>query len=167
MTEKLKQKIKEEMVFLPKEFQNAINAIDWGTISEEIGKKYLLDADEIHSLQVLVGLVLVGLTAVELCAQSIEDNIPISKEESIKIANEAIEKIFQPVANIFKENVKKNIDEKKITWEQNINFIISGGDYTVFLEKEKLSEKMLDTPVQEKTPMNYSKIEDLKNKFTI
>jgi len=61
MTEKLKQIIKEEVVKLPKETRDAISAFNWGTVSEEIGKKYLLTESEVNDLQVETGLVLIGL----------------------------------------------------------------------------------------------------------
>ena len=61
MTEKLKQIIKEETAKLPKESQDVINVFDWGTISEEIGKKYLLNENETNDLQVETLLILIGL----------------------------------------------------------------------------------------------------------
>jgi len=167
MTEKIKQKIKEELLRMPNEIQEAVNSFDWGKISEEIGNKYLLEESEINDLQVEIMLVMIGMTSVENLKINIESNVGTSKEEAEKIGNELFEKIFGPIGSKITENIKNNLKDKTITWKQNINFILSGGDYTVFLEKENLTEKMMDKPAPEKTPVNYSKIEDLKNKFTI
>ena len=48
MTEQLKQDIQEQLEFLPKESQEAINSFDWAKISEEIGKKYFLIGNDIE-----------------------------------------------------------------------------------------------------------------------
>jgi hypothetical protein len=167
MTEELKQKIKKEMNVLPKELQDAINAVDWIVILDEIGKKYLLSDSEIIDLQIETATLLVGYTNPNLFASDIESNIGTTKDTAEKIENEILEKILNPISKKITENIKKNLKENTITWKQNINFVVSGGDYTVFLKKENLTEKMVDKPIPEKTPVNYSKIEDLKNKFTI
>lgn len=167
MTEKLKQKIKEELSRMPNEIQEAVNSFDWGKISEEIGKKYLLEETGINDLQVEIMLVMTGITNIDNLKTNIESNIGTSKDEAEKIGNELFEKIFGPIGSKITENIKKNLKDKTITWKQNINFVVSGGNYTVFLERENVTEKMLDKPIPEKTPVNYSKIEDLKNKFTI
>lgn len=167
MTEKLKQKTKEELSKMPNEIQEAINSFDWGQISEEIGKKYLLEESEINDLQVEIMLVMIGMTSVDNLKTNIENNVGTSKDEAEKIGNELFEKIFGPIGSKIAENIKKNLKENTITWKQNINFVLSGGDYTVFLQRENITDKMVDKPVPEKTPVNYSKIEDLKNKFTI
>ena len=85
MTEKLQQTIKEEVLKLPKETQEAINTFDWGSMAEEIGKKYLLSESEINDFQVETLLVLVGLEDGNLYALNIENNVGISKDEAIKI----------------------------------------------------------------------------------
>jgi len=166
MTEKLKQTIKENLVNLPKELQDAINAFDWGTASEEIGKKYLLDESEINDLQVETGLVLVGLTYGDSYTLNIENNVGTTKDESEKIAEEINQKIFTPIYTKLVENIKKNQQGKKINWEQSLDFILSGGDYSVFLERNDEKENIKDDQGA-KTLDNSSRITDIKNKFVI
>lgn len=165
MTEELKQKIKEEMNVLPKELQNAINAVGWGSISEEIGKKYLLSDSEIIDLQIETATLLVGYTNPSLYALNIENNIGLSKQMAEKITDEMAEKIFKPIKNILQENIKKNMANRTIDWKQNVNFVISGGDYSFFMQKMGTSN-ITETP-KTNIPINSSRIEDIKNKFTI
>jgi hypothetical protein len=137
MTEKLKQIIKEEMVKLPKEAQEAINAFDWEKISEEIGQKYLLNEAEINDFQVETFLVLIGLEYPDSYANNIENEVGTSAEEAEKIADEAEEKIFTPIYNTLEENIKKS-SQGKNHWQQNLDFVLSGGDYSAFLVPTKI-----------------------------
>jgi hypothetical protein len=137
MTEKLKQTIKEEVVKLSKETQEAIGAFGWVKITEEIGKKYLLTDSEINDFQAETLLVLVGIESAESYAQNIESNVGTTENEAKKILNEVFEKIFEPIANILEENIKKNLSTKTTTWQQSIDFILSGGDYSAFMTSAK------------------------------
>ncbi len=134
MTEKLTQKIKEELAKLPQDTQVAINSVDWGSICEEIGVKYLLSESEINDFQVETLLVLIGLTDGELFAQRIENSIETTEEKSVSMSQEVLEKIFTPIAKKMEEKVKSELVSKNIKWDQNISFITSGGDYSAFLE---------------------------------
>ncbi|OGI45827.1 hypothetical protein A2121_00710 [Candidatus Nomurabacteria bacterium GWB1_40_6] len=135
MTEKLQKIIKEEITKLPKENQEVINAFDWVKITEEIGKKYLLDENEINDLQVETLLVLVGLEEPDSFAKNIEDEVGTSKGEADKITEEILQKIFIPINDILIENIKKSEKMKDSKWNQNLDFILSGGNYSSFLEK--------------------------------
>lgn len=162
MTEKLKQIIKEEVTKLPKEVREAINAFDWAKIAEEIGKKYLLNESEINDFQVETLLVLVGLEDGDSYALNIEDNVGTSKDEAVKIADEALEKIFNPISNMLEENIKKNLQNKKPSPEQTIDFILSGGDYSAFVERAGD-----ETPpgTDKAKPIGTSSVLDMKDKL--
>ena len=142
MTNKLKQIAIEEIKKLPKEAQDMINSLDWGKITEEIGKKYLLSESEINDFQVETLLVLVGIENGDFYAQNIENEVGTSKAEAEKIANETLEKIFIPISNLLEENIKKNLPNKNPNHEQNVNFILSGGDYSSFVENPSGGEKL-------------------------
>lgn len=133
MTEKLKATIKEEIAKLPNERQEAINAFDWANIAEQLGKKYSLTENQINNLQVETLLVLVSIENGDSFEQNIESEVGISKSEAKKIADEVFEKIFEPIQNRLEENIKKSLTGKNVTTEQNLNFILSGGDYTMFM----------------------------------
>jgi hypothetical protein len=138
MTEKLKTVIKREINKLPKENQEAINAFDWVKTAEEIGKKYLLTESEINDLQVQTLLVLIGLEDSDYYQQNVEREVGTSKNEAEKIAVEVVQKIFTPISNIIIENIKKSEKIKNSNHEQNLNFILSGGDYSAFVEKNNI-----------------------------
>lgn len=134
MTEKLQNLIKEKIDKLPKESQDIINAFDWVKITEEIGKKHLLGENEINFLLVEALFVLVGIERADLYETNIENEVGTTKDEAKKIAEEVFEKIFEPIANILEENMKKSLQGKKTNLSQDVNFILSGGDYSVFLD---------------------------------
>lgn len=140
MTEKLKEVIKREIEKLPKDTQEVVNIVDWVGIIEQIGKKYLLSESEINDFQVQTFLVLIGLRDVELYEINIENDVGTTKDKAQKMADEVYKQIFEPIGNIIEENIKKNLKNKNIRPEDNINFILSGGNYSVFVDdKNKLS----------------------------
>ena len=166
MTEKLKQTIKEEMVELPKEIQEAINAFDWVKIAEEIGKKYLLDEDEINNLQLETLLVLISATDPEFYAVNIENQVETTKETAEGIADEVFKKIFNPINNSVAEKIKENLKNTKADWQQNIDFVLLDGNYSVFMEKNNNLDITPDT-LKTTTLDNSSRITNIKSKFII
>ena len=167
MTEKLKQQLNEQMEFIPKESQEAINSFDWEKISEEIGKKYFFTEDDMDIFQADIGLVLVGLAEQEYLADDIEDDVYVSKDKAQKITEEIIEKIFKPIYENLVKNIKNKINMMPAHWQQNLDFILSGGDYTAFIRRVEnpTSDKAIVGERKENT--GFSKFDDLKSKFTI
>jgi len=133
MTDKSKKIIADEMSNLPKEAREAINAFGWEKIAEEIGKKYLLDESEITTLQLETASFLLGLVDEDSYPVNIEDEVGTSKAEAEKIASEAMEKIFKPIADEIDKKIKENLKNKNPNHEQNVNFVLSGGNYSAFL----------------------------------
>jgi|WetSurMetagenome_2_1015567.scaffolds.fasta_scaffold294105_2 hypothetical protein len=132
---KLKENIKEEISFLPKEMHDVIDNFELGKILTEIGKNHKFSDDEIITLQTETVLVLIGLVNPELYAKNIENNIGTSEQEAKKIENETIKKIFEPIYEKVVEKIKQNTKYEKQNWKKSINFILSGGDYSYFIEK--------------------------------
>lgn len=162
-TEKLKETIKTEMFKLPKETQEIIESFGWEKIIEEIGKKYLLNPNQINDLQDQVGLILTEAIDLSFIVSSIENNIDVNEEKAIVIAEELVQKIFRPMAIQLIGNIKKNLPIRNIHWRQNLDFILSGGDYTAFIRRVEPVEEGRKLKV-ESIP---SKVDDLKSKFTI
>jgi len=133
MIEKLKQRTIDELAKLPKEIGESINSLDWSNISETIGKKYLPNEKEIDELQAEILLVLIGIEKIDNLKTNIEINVNLNHQIASQIADELIEKIFNPISSKLNEEVRHNLPFKKTTWKQNINFIVSGGDYSVFI----------------------------------
>lgn len=134
MTEKLKQTIKEELQKLPKENQQAIDAFDWVKTVEDVGKKYLLSENEINNLQIETLLILIGVEDPDSYTRNIENEVGTSREEASKINEEILEKIFIPINGVLVENIKKSEKIKNSKWNQNLDFILSGGNYSSFIE---------------------------------
>ena len=184
MTDKSKQIIKDESVKFPKDIQDAINAFNWGDISEEIGKKYLLSESEINNLQVEIGLILIGFENPELLVSNVEDEVGTTHDEAVKISQEVTDKIFTPIADKIEESIKEKIKGQKLNWKQSVNFILSGGDYSVFAEeRENENSNPPNLPLSVETNSlsprpdkggvgegllgTTRRIQDIKSKFTI
>jgi hypothetical protein len=135
MTEKLKQKTKEEIMKMPKDIQVVLNSFDWGKISEDIGKEYSFTESEVNDFQVEIMLVLTGIEHLIDFKSNIEKNVVKTKETSEKIMEETVKQIFSPISSKINENIKTKIKSRDPNWDQTINFILSGGDYTSFIEK--------------------------------
>jgi len=180
MIEKLKQIIQEEVLKLPKENQDVINAFDWVKITEEIGKKFLLSESEINNLQVETLLILIGLEDPDLYALNIENEVGTSKDEAKKITEEVRQKIFTPINDTLIENIKKSGKTKNSNPEQTLNFILSGGDYSSFMtlipdassqdigkEKTNIPARSAFSTADAGGPIKPGKMDDIKSKFTI
>ena len=135
MTEKLAQTIKEDLVKLPLEVGKAITSSGWEEITEIIGKKYSLSDDDINILQLEVGLVLLKYNKISMFTINIHSSLIIDEETAINIKKELDEKVFTPIEKSIQSLIKINPHYKNVNWNQTINFIISGGDYSVFLDK--------------------------------
>lgn len=151
------------MVQLPRDAQDAINSLDWGSISEEIGKKYLIDESEINDFQVETMLVLVGLEEAEAYARNIENNVGTSKEEAETIVNEAYNRIFSPIYAFLAEKIKNDLKNSRPKLENTVDFILSGGDYSAFLEDVKdISAYTPQTPAR---PVGSASIQNIKDRL--
>jgi hypothetical protein len=167
MDEKLKQIYDREIQKLPKENQMALMNFDWVKISAEIGQKYFLNEEEVSDLQLETMLVLLGLEDPEFYVDNIENEVGTSKNVAEKVANEVLEKILTPINNVILENIKKSEEAKNPNWKQSLNFVLSGGNYGVFLEKGDA-----EAPVPTATPKINTlsvpkKMNDLRDKFVI
>ena len=163
MTEELQKEINSQIATLPKEMGEVIGSYNWQNISEEIAKKYFFDEESINSIQDEISLVLVGLEYLEDLASNIEYNAGTTKNEAEKMTEEFIEKIFNPIAEKLNENIKKNLNMKSVHWQQNLDFVLSGGDYTAFVRRVEKRKEEIPT----KNITNQAKINDLRDSFTV
>ena len=136
MKEELKQKIQILLNQLPKQVEGVINSFDWEQKIIEIGKEQLLDNNEINILINEIALVLIMEKDKTLLSLNIENNIGISKNEAKKITEKIDQKIFNPLTQKIESSVKNQITVNPPTWDQTVNFIISGGDYSAFLDNK-------------------------------
>jgi hypothetical protein len=165
MTEKLAQTIKEEVAQLPVEMEEAINAFDWIKVTEEIGRKYELAEDEIHDFQLETLLVLIGAVEPEFYEINIENQVNTTKEKARSMAHEALERIFRPIKNTIVANIQKGGQIKNSDFEQNIDFVLSGGDYSSFMKKKV--QKTTDSVDKKNLQANLEKTLDIKRKLVI
>lgn len=151
MTEKLKEVIKREVAKLPKENQEVINSSGWERISEEIGKRYLINEKEINDFQTQTLLVLIGLEEIDYYPDNIENNVGLSKREAMIIAREVDKKIFKPIVDAIAEKIKNSDVIKNPKWDQSLNFILSGGNYSSFMAPTAENTQPVDFNPEKKT----------------
>jgi hypothetical protein len=159
------EKTKGEISLLPKEKQEIINGFGWEKIAEEIGKNHKLSEDEISVLKEEIILVLIESEDQDYFWFNIEDNTNVKQEEAKRIAEEVEQKIFKPMFDLLTKNIKNTLKIRNIHWRQNLDFILSGGDYTAFIRR--VEEKKEQNVLNIKNTFNPSKLDDLKSKFTI
>ena len=163
MTEKLQQTIKEEIAQLPKEMQEAISSLDWVKTAEDIGNTNKLNEEEIDDFQLETLLVLIGAVDFQFYAVNIENHVGTTKEGAKSIADEAFQKIFTPISNKIEENIKKNMQNKNPNWQQNLDFVLSGGNYSAFIAPTATPD--IETPIVPIRPSNT--LQNVKDKLLI
>jgi hypothetical protein len=134
MTEELQQIAKEEIEKLPKESRDAIASVDWGGISEDITKKYFWQEETINDLQAEILVVLIGLENPALFRIHLENNIGATSEEAEGISREVTQRIFVPVSQKLQDNIRKSGKVESAGWQKTLGFILSGGNFLVYLE---------------------------------
>ncbi|MCX6754574.1 MAG: hypothetical protein NTU81_01965 [Candidatus Nomurabacteria bacterium] len=134
MNEITKQKILDEIIKLPKIKQVAINSVDWIKKTDEISNQFGLIDEENERIQIEIGLILSGLTDIEDFDYILQNEVGLSEEITKKIIAEIYKNVFDPILSIISNDIKNNIEFTKTPWDQTINFIISGGDYSYFIK---------------------------------
>ncbi len=162
MTGKLKQTIKEEVGKLSKENQDVINTFGWEKITEEVGREYSLNESKLTNFQVETLLILTGLEDPNSYAKNIESNVGTSKDEAEKITNEVVQKIFTPINDLLIQNVKKGWVFMTSNTEQNLNFILSGGDYSAFIVERETTPESIETNKTPTSPMITPRLVDIR-----
>jgi len=108
---------------------------------------------------------LVGLRDAELYEINIENDIETTKDVATQMADEAFQKILTPISNIMAENIKKNMVGKNPSWEQNVDFVLSGGNYFAFMT---LSPQIGNSDKEKpNTLVGQRSMQDIKDKFNL
>lgn len=139
MTDNLKKIIKDELDKLPQAGRDILNSVDWVRLTEEIGKSHSLTEEEITDLQTENLLILVMIEPYTAFTTNIEDNVGTSRDKAKAIAEEIVQKILIPMKEFGENQFKKTLGSIKPDWDQNINFIASGGEYAELAPKPQPS----------------------------
>lgn len=118
MNTKTQNIIKEEMTKLPERTQKSINSIDWVNISENIGKKYLLNDEQINNLQLETFLVLIGLVNEDKYIENLKKYIKLDENKILTLEKDVVEKIITPVINYYKNSNNSEL-------QKTLDFILS------------------------------------------
>ncbi len=168
MNSEIEKIIKEQMKILPVEVINILSDTTLGEKIITIGKKNGLSADQLEIFQRETYLVLVGLVNPDEYPKELEGRL---KQDDLKLDNilndiykEILIGVRDKLTGMFNKNDKALSYEKiEVTpnWMQNLDFIISGGDYAIFLENNR-------NPIESQTTdklLGSSNILETKNKL--
>lgn len=103
--------IEEQLKTLPSNLQQAINAVPWKMLVQEIGKANTLDAEQIVSLEQETMFIVYGFESPNDYVSNVTKNIGVSEDVAYTIAESIAEKIFNPILQKSEELEKSN--EKK------------------------------------------------------
>ncbi|HEV7424018.1 MAG TPA: hypothetical protein VGO21_02390 [Candidatus Paceibacterota bacterium] len=129
--------IKKQMEKLPTEIRKLFSDTELNNKILTIGKTNGLTAEQIGILQLEIDLVLLGLVYVDDFPNELEENLKIDSVKLDNITNDTSIQIFRKIRVHLQEVYEKtneDLEEKNSDWEENIGFILSGGDYSNFTE---------------------------------
>jgi len=152
--ETLQKAIEEELLMLPKETQAVLRDFPWFEILEDIGVKSALLEEEITGLQTETALLLVGVMSPEEYKQKLINEVGLTENEANKIQKEVLEKILEPIAEQITSKIKQGVNQRNTDIEQNISFILSGGNYIYLTDSLR---KKIDKSFIQKTPVSPTK----------
>jgi ABC-type Zn uptake system ZnuABC Zn-binding protein ZnuA len=157
--------IKEQSISAPKELKDVVLDFWWMDEIEKIGLKYLLTEEEVYDLQVEMSIYLLGFELKNL-KSLIEEIVYIDNDKLEYITKEFEEQITNPILSKLKEKLKEKINKKEPKWYQNVNFVLSNGEYIYFTDEVGTTNKF-ENPENKKEEKTSSNIEKLKESFTI
>ncbi len=151
----IQQKIAEYYEKLPGDLQTVFSSMRWLEIVTAISSKYSLDAEQTKTLATETTLLLLCVVSISEYEGTLNEDLDLAEEIMRKILIEIDSSILVDIKPQLQETYNKNTNsliEEKITnsgWTQNVDFILSGGDYSSFLKEDTnniKSEKTSDTP---------------------
>lgn len=176
MDPEIEKIIEKQMEKLPGEVKQLFAGEELKNKITNIGTKNRLSIEELGTLQLEIYLVLLGLIHPDNFPITLSENLKIEKTKLDQIINEVNEQVFRDIREKLKEAYEKTngilydtgIIPENPDWQQNLNFILSGGDYVAFLEErnDKNSPQKGNMP-KSNIPVNPKRMTDLRDKFTI
>ena len=90
--------IEEQFKTLPPNLQQAIGAVPWKALVQDIGKANALDAEQIASLEQETMFIIYAFEPPEDYVANIVREVGISEETALNIAESVTDKIFDPIS---------------------------------------------------------------------
>jgi hypothetical protein len=164
MDPEIEEIIKRQMKKLPIEVRKLFVNLELSNRVENIGKKNGLNPEQIETLQTEVTLVMLGLVLPDDFPNELENNLKIDVVKLDNIVNDVRQQLFRDVKEKLEEAYGKIEDDlegaeniyENANWQQNLNFILSGGDYSAFIEIPPLLDKEGAGGGNSKTPSQIS-----------
>jgi hypothetical protein len=141
--------IKEQMKILPKEVINILADPAWSEKVLTIGRKNGLTEEQSQTLLLETNLVLLGLVHPDEYADELKNRLKIDEMKADNIVSDINREILSGVREkliaMFASQEQSFIEEGKkralnADWQQNLDFVLSGGDYSVFLENARTQD---------------------------
>ncbi|MCE9585672.1 hypothetical protein K8Q94_03570 [Candidatus Nomurabacteria bacterium] len=138
MKEEIKQKIKDILSKeLPKDSIILLNQENWLEKIENISKNRNYIEGEAEDIAVETSIMLAGLVDTEEYVYNLEIEIGISHQEALSLASEIFNNILLPIQRKSERKFINENKDKNFQTEQNIGFILTGGNYNYLIANEK------------------------------
>jgi len=160
--------IKEAFDNLPEVIQEEIFSPQYQEVLSTISREYTLDTEQTIALERETTLALMGAARLKDFEETLASEIKIEKakiQEIVVKINEEIFSRFKTLLDIMNTEIEPNPEPN---WQQNIDFVLSGGDYSSFFNKKadaNRTEGQNKSKISGYSTENQSKIGDIKNKF--
>ncbi len=171
MDENTKEIIQNEFASLPEPIQKLILSPSYQKTLSEIGEEFGLNQKELYALEGETTLAVMGLSPLDKFEDGLVGSMYIEREKAQRIALEIDEKVFSLIRDLL-EIMNEKDEDREHHWQQNLNFIMSGGDHeALMIPPTNENSYIPDTKSDNNQKVggyvleNESKITDIKNKF--
>ena len=126
MDEKTIKMIKERFNTLPQMIQEVILSSNYEETLIEIGKQYGLNVKQLGMLNRETTLTMMGSTPIKDFETELTRELNVEKTKGKQIAKDVNEKIFLKIQELLE--IMNTPAEEKPDWQQNLDFVLSGGN---------------------------------------
>lgn len=155
MDKETEEIIKEQLKILPKEVISIIADVSWIEKVLDIGKKNGLSEKQLEILQLETNLLLLGLVHPDDYPKELESHLKISDIKLDNVVNDVNRELLSSVrgklVELFNKHYESSLAEKSgeistnPNWMQNLDFIMSGGDYYFLTEESNNKNEVQKT----------------------
>jgi hypothetical protein len=168
MDPEIEKIIKEQMEKLPIEVKKLFTDSSLGEKIINIGKKNGLNEGQLAILQTETNLVMLGLVHPDEYSDELKSHLNINDIRADNITNDINTEIMSGIREKIKETYEKTEEslETEPDWKQNLDFVLSGGDYSSFIERRdaETSTSPADNVPKTNVPIKPGKMDPVRSR---
>jgi|GEM_PF-4621169 len=153
MTSETEKIISEQWENLPQEVRRFFDDPNWKDKISKVAADNSLTDTQFRVFMTETLLVILGLSDPETYMLEIRDRLGVVEEKAVTIAAQVENKVFGnlknkmkefyatgPTVNVVSKEKIQNVKALNPLWSENLDFILSGGDYSAFTTPEERGE---------------------------